>query len=82
MKTEIVLCPSLRRAFYEWHRLADTYPDMWIDVCRKPMSLTSIYGVKYIFCSENEQYKLRGFHGDIISFDEFEIEPQERSDKN
>lgn len=46
------------------------------------MSLTSIYGVKYIFRSDNEIDKLYGFHGDIISVDEFEIEPQERSDKN
>lgn len=70
MKTEIVLCPTLRRAFYEWHRLVNAYPDMWTDVCRKPMSLTSIYGVKYIFRSENETDKLRGLHVDIISIDE------------
>jgi len=79
MTTKIVLCPTLRFAFYEWHRLADAYSDMWVDVCRKPMSLTSKMGVKYIFCSENEMDKLKGFHGDFISWDE--IEPQESEDK-
>lgn len=80
MKTEIVLCPTLRRAFYEWHRLADTYPDMWTDICRNPMSLTSIYGVKYIFRSDNEPDKLYGFHGDVIVVDEFELpESEERN---
>ena len=74
MKTEIVLCPTLRRAFYEWHRLADTYPDMWVNVCRKPMSLTSKMGVKYIFCSDNETDKLKGFHADFTSIDDIELQ--------
>lgn len=69
MKTKMVVCPTLRRAFYEWHKLADTYSDMWINICRKPMSLTSKTGVKYIFCSENETYKLKGFHEDFIRWD-------------
>lgn len=66
MKTKIVVCPTLRYAFYEWHRLADKYSDMWVNICRKPMSLTSKMGVKYIFCSEDEVDKLKGFHGHII----------------
>ena len=80
MKTKIVVCPTLRYAFYEWHRLADTYSDMWANICRKPMSLTSKMGVKYIFLSENETDKLKGFHGEFISWDE--VEPQEISDRN
>ena len=76
MTTKIVICPTLRRAFYEWNRLADTYPDMWVDVCRNPMSLTSKYGVKYIFHSENETYKLRGYHADFISIDEFDMKSE------
>ena len=79
MKTKIVLCPTLRFAFYEWQRLADTYADMWVNVCRKSMSLTSKTGVKYIFRSENEMDKLKGFHGDFISWDE--VDPQESEDK-
>lgn len=70
MKTKIVVCPTLRYAFYEWHRLVDTYSDMWAYICRKPMSLTSRMGVKYIFLSENETDKLKGFRGDIIGVDE------------
>jgi len=82
MKTIIVSCPTLRRAFYEWHRLADNYPDIWINVCRKPMSLTSKYGVKYIFRSENEIHELKGFRGDIIAVDDLLlVEPQESEDK-
>jgi len=73
MKTKIVLCPTLRRAVYEWHRLADTYPDMWVDICRKPMSLTSVLGVKYVFHSETETDIIKGLRGDLISVDEFEM---------
>jgi len=69
MKTKMVVCPTLRFAFYEWHRLANTYSNMWADICRKPMSLTSKTGVKYIFCSENETHKLKGFHEDFIRWD-------------
>lgn len=70
MKTKIVVCPTLKYAFYEWHRLADKYSDMWTYICRKPMSLTSKMGIKYIFISENETDKLKGFHGDFIRLDE------------
>lgn len=72
MKTKIVLCTTLRYAFYEWHRLADTYSDMWVNVGRKPMSLTNRMGVKYIFLSENEIDRLKGFNGDIIGCNEVE----------
>lgn len=78
MKTKIILCPTLRFAFYEWHRLANMYSDMWVNVCRKPMSLTSRMGVKYIFHLENEMDKLKGFHGDFIRWDE--VDPQERDE--
>lgn len=78
MKTKIVLCPTLRYAFYEWLRLADTYYDMWADICRKPMSLTSKTGVKYIFCSENETDKLKGFNGDFIRLDEVDLQESEK----
>lgn len=44
------------------------------------MSLTSKMGTKYIFCSENETYKLKGFHGDFISWDE--VDPRESEDKD
>ena len=80
MKTIIVLCPTLRRALNEWHRLADTYPDMWINVRRKPMSLTSKYGVKYIFFSENEPEKIRGLYGDIVSIDDISLFEQTESE--
>lgn len=74
MKTKIVICPTLRRAFYEWHRLADTYADMWVDIRRKPMSLTSALGVKYVFCSEAETDIIKGLHGDLISIEEIDIQ--------
>ena len=82
MKTKIVLCPTLRVAFYEWHRLADTYSYMWVEICRKPMSLTSITGTKYIFCSENETDKLKGLRVDFIGIDEIELQAKEKEDKN
>ena len=73
MKTKIVLCPTLKFASYEWHRLVDTYPDMWVKVSkRNPMSLTSKYGVKYVFYSENETDKLKGLRGDFISWNEID----------
>lgn len=53
--------------------------DIWVNVCRKSMSLTSKYGVKYIFHSENESDGLRGCHADFITIDE--VEPQERSEE-
>lgn len=74
MKTKIVLCPTLRFAFYEWHRLADTYSYMWVEICRKPMSLTSVTGTKYIFCSINETDKLKGFYDEVfINIDEIDL---------
>ena len=77
MKTEIILCPTVRVALYAWHRLTDTYPDMFVNICRNPMSLTSITGTKYIFCPENETYKLKGLRCDFISIDEFDIHENE-----
>ena len=77
MTTKIVLCPTLRRAFYEWHRLADTYPDYWVNVCEKPMSLTSVLGTKYIFCSVNEVDKLAGHKSDdFVAIDEISPRPE------
>ena len=73
VKTKIVICPTLRRAFYEWQRLANTYPDMWTNICKNPMCLTSTTGTKYIFHLEDELNKLRGCHADFISIDEFEM---------
>jgi len=70
IKTRIILCPTLRRAYYEWHKLATTYPDMWIKCCRNPMSLTSVTGIKYMFYLENEIDKLRGRRADFISVDD------------
>ena len=63
----IVMCNTLRRAFYEVNELAHKYPDLWIEKNRKPLSLTSIFGVRYIFHSETEVYALRGSRSDIIS---------------
>ena len=71
LKEVIIVCPTLRRAFYEWHRLAENCTEMWVDVCRKPMSLTSVTGTKYIFHSENEQRYLYGTNANIIAIDDF-----------
>ena len=75
MKTKIVICPTLERALYEWRRFANAYPDMWIDVRRRPMTLTSKTGVTYIFHSKAEVDKLKGYHADFISCDE--VDPLE-----
>ena len=74
MKTKIILCSSLKFAFYEWHRLADKYYNMWANICRKPLSLTSTTGTKYIFWPEYEIDKL-DISGDFISVNE--VNPQE-----
>lgn len=66
---KIVLCDTLRRAFYWFNELAYKYPDLWIKKSREPMSLTSTYGVRYIFRSKTEFDKIRGARADIISID-------------
>ena len=73
MKTKIIIFPTLRYAFYEWHRLIDTYPDSWVEVCRKPMSLTTKDGTNYVFHSESEVYCLKGCHAEFISPDEIVV---------
>lgn len=77
MVTKIVLCPTLRHAFLEWHRLADKYFDIWANIRRKPMSLTSKMGVEYIFYTENEVSTLRGYHGDFIGIDDVDLDMKE-----
>ncbi len=65
----------MERALYEWRRFADAYSDMWVDVHRRPMTLTSKTGVTYIFHSKAEVDKLKGYHADFISCDE--VDPLE-----
>ena len=72
LKVVMVICPN-RDAVYEWERLLKTYPDMWTNVKRNHLSMTNmITGTTYIFRSETESQRvLLGFHGDVISIDEF-----------
>ena len=80
-KTRIVMCPTYRRAVYEWERLLRTYPDMWTNVKRNYLSMTNVItGTTYIFHAETEgQRELLGFHGDVVSLDEFELEEEDEN---
>lgn len=77
MKTRLIVFPTMKQAVYTWHRLAAMYPDMWIKRHKNPLSLTSILGTKYEFCSDPEPDKLMGRHADIISSDNFLAEVAE-----
>ena len=70
-KTVIILCPTFRRAVYEWERLAEL--PLWAKVNKPQLTLTSIFGNTWKFVVETEgQRGLRGYHGEIISVDDFD----------
>lgn len=73
MITKVVVCDSLREAFYYWHKFAAKYYDTWVEVHRKPMSLVSNTH-KYIFHSQFETDYLRRYSkDDFVSANEFDI---------
>ena len=78
-KTIMIMCPTYRQAVYAWERLLKIYPDMWTNIKRNHLSLTNVItGTTYIFHAETEgQRELLGFHGDVVSIDEFELEMKE-----
>ena len=69
MIDKIVLCNTLRSAFYWFNELNRKYPSLWIAKSRESMSLTSTYMVRYIFCSATQADKLRATRSEIISID-------------
>lgn len=71
-KKVMVMCPTLRYATQEWERLRKL-SGLWIESTRHPLTITSYTGTKYYFVSETEgSRRSRGFHGEIVSIDEFE----------
>lgn len=73
MTSEIVLCPTYRHAVIKWEDLIRQYPDMWTRATKYPdVTLTSVFGTRYIFRIESEEYKLRGWSGDFIPFDKID----------
>ena len=73
MKNIIVMCPTVKRANYEFR----SFCEKWIEIIDKVKSyeVTLIDGRKIMFRGETEGQKvIRGFHGDIISISEFEFE--------
>lgn len=80
-KTTVVMCPTYRRAIYEWERLLRIYPDLWTNIKRSHLSMTNVItGTTYIFHAETEgQRVLLGFHGDVVSIDEFELEEEDEN---
>ena len=76
MKDIIVMCPTVKRARYEFDRFCNFYDS--IIQTRKLYETTLVNGQKIIFRGETEgQRVLRGTHADIITIDEFI-----RGDKN
>ena len=72
-KEVMVMCPTLWRATQEWEKLR-RLPGLWVKSTKYPLTLTSFTGTKYCFASETEgSRRSRGFHGEIISIDEFEL---------
>ena len=68
-KTVIILCPTVRRAVYEWERLAQL--PFWMAISKSKLTLTSIFGNTWKFVGETEgQRGLRGYHAEIISVDD------------
>jgi len=67
MVEKYVLFPTLRKAINEFERLQKTYPNMLVKAQIHPMTLESVHGVRYIFCTETEADKMRGTTAEFIS---------------
>ena len=75
-KTVIILCPTVRRAVYEWERLARL--PFWMAISKPDLTLTSIFVNTWKFVGETEgQRGLRGYHAEIIGIDDFDWNEEE-----
>ena len=73
MKDIIVMCPTVKRARYEFDRFCNFYDS--IIQTRKLYEAKLINGLKIIFRGETEgQRVLLGTHADIVTIDEFALE--------
>lgn len=70
MHKTLVVFPTHKQAVNVWERLQRLYPDIWTHSSKNELMLTHINGTEYIFGVDTERY-LRGFHGDVVSMDEF-----------
>ncbi len=72
MKDTIVLCPTVRRAKFEFNRFCHFYDP--IITKKKLYETTLVNGQKIMFRGETEgQRALRGTRADIITIDEFSL---------
>lgn len=80
MKDIIVMCPTVKRARYEFDQFCSFYESIITN--KKLYETTLVNGQKIMFRGETEEQKvLRGTHADIITIDEFLIGVNE-GDKN
>ena len=73
MKDIIVMCPTVRRAKYEFDRFCRLYESI---ITKKEMYKVSLMnGRKIMFRGETEgQWAVLGTRADIVTIDEFELE--------
>ena len=79
MKVKII-CPTLRQATFAWERAISQAPDLIEKVNRNELSLLTKTGNLYIFDTDRSR-SLLGWHGAVVSIDEFELRDYFREEK-
>lgn len=73
MNDIIVMCPTVERAVMEYKNFLCNHPGLWESSYKREVNLKD--GRRILFKGETEgQQAVRGFHADIITIDEFELE--------
>ena len=73
MNDIIVMCPTVERAVMEYKNFLRNHPRLWGSSYKREVKLKD--GRRILFKGETEgQQAVRGFHADIITIDEFELE--------
>ena len=80
------MCPTVKRAVYEWKQFIKTYNDAQIIKSARPFPILDILfanGMRLSFVGETEGARVvRGRRGNLVSIDEFDLNDILKEDSN